>query len=172
MTTSDIYNDNLFLEHQRKLHEHQNDCISLQVLKWKNIDAKWVVKYLPKFIMKYNCHINTEVTGCIGSVKYVCGYFTKGHDMSCFALEEDEIDENGKRIINEIEAYKNGRFIGAPEAHWGICGYTKYYNDPTVMRLHLHQENKQSICYQEDLTEIQNNPERLKFLKRTTFRNS
>lgn len=122
------------------------------------IDARWVVKYNPKLLLKYDCHLNVEYSGCQKTVKYICGYIGKGHDMSCFKLSD--FDDN------EIEYFKNARFIGPLEAHWNISGFTKYHNKPSVARLALHLEDKQSIMF-EDTSEIE--PERLQFLKRTTL---
>ena len=136
-------------------------------IKWKKkngeeceIDNRWIVRHNPKLLMKYNCHLNCEVSGCVDSVKYICKYFTKGHDMSCFQVIMEEFEHD------EIEQYKNGRFITAFEAHWDLYGLTKYDNTPSVKRLDLHLPNMQSIMH-EDHKDMSD--DRLEHLKRTTL---
>ena len=34
------------------------------------IDARWIVKYNPKLLLKYDCHLNIEVSGCVESINY------------------------------------------------------------------------------------------------------
>ncbi len=104
------------------------------------IDNRSVVRHCPALLLKYNCHLNVEVSGRVDSVKYICKYFTKGHDMSCF--EEKYPD-------NEIAQYKHGRFITAYEAHWDLYALKKHDCDPSVQRLALHLPNMQPILHED-----------------------
>lgn len=138
-----------------------------QRIKWtkKNgetcyIDNRYVVRYSPRLLLKYNCHLNVEVSGNVESVKYICKYFTKGHDMSCFL----EIMES--YVGDEIQQYKHGRFIGPYEAHWDLCSLPKFHCDPSVKRLALHLPNMQSIMH-EDWRSM--NPDQVEHFKRTTL---
>ena len=44
--------------------------------------------------------------------------------MASFSVEDENIDE--------IEKYKNGRYIGSPEACWKLFGFEIYGNEPAV----------------------------------------
>ena len=120
------------------------------------IDSRWIVHYNADFLLKYKCSINIEISGSQDTVKYMCSYFTKGYDRSSFTVTSNDRDE--------IESFKNGRYVGPFAAHWNIFGFGLSFNDPSVKRLALHLEGEQSILH-EDITELQQN--RVEFLKRT-----
>ena len=154
--------DNSFAQTKRRDPQHGGHTI-----RWRKKDGsmcditnKWIVRYNPRLLMKYRCHMNVEISHCVDSVKYICKYFTKGHDMSCFRVIMEEFKDD------EIEQFKNGRFIGAHEAHWDLYGLKKYDCDPSVKRLDLHLPNMQSILH-ENWQDME--PTRVEFLKRTTL---
>ena len=74
------------------------------------IDVRWIVHYNAMFLLKYKCSMNIEISGSQDTIKYMCSYFTKGYDRSCFTVTSEEKDE--------IETFKNGRHVGPFPAHW------------------------------------------------------
>uniref|UniRef100_K4AJJ9 Helitron helicase-like domain-containing protein n=1 Tax=Setaria italica TaxID=4555 RepID=K4AJJ9_SETIT len=64
-------------------------------------------------LMRYNCHINVEICSSIKSVKYLYKYIYKGHDQTSFSVDPKG---NERRVINEINKYRDARMITAIEA--------------------------------------------------------
>lgn len=142
--------DNTYAQSRRRSPEDGGHTIKWKKKdgQWCEIDNRWIVRYNPKLLLKYACHLNVEISGNIESVKYICGYFTKGHDMSCFSV----VDEKYKG--DEIGYFENGRFIAVYEALWGIYCFKKYHNTPAVLALDVHLENQQSIYWDEKWWEL------------------
>jgi hypothetical protein len=46
-----------------------------------DLDNAWVVPYNPTALLRFNCHINVEVTTTISVIKYLTTYLEKGPDM-------------------------------------------------------------------------------------------
>ena len=42
------------------------------------LDNGWVVPYNPILLLKFQCHVNVEIVGSVGAVKYLYKYITKG----------------------------------------------------------------------------------------------
>ena len=53
------------------------------------------------------------------------------------------------KIVNEIDAYVEGRYIGASEAFWRIYGFETHSMNPTVERLPVHLPGQQTIIFSE-----------------------
>jgi len=52
--------------------------------KW--LDNRWVVPYNPTLLMRYNCHINIEVSSSIKCCKYLYKYVYKGMYCASFTV--------------------------------------------------------------------------------------
>ena len=46
------------------------------------INNQWIVPNNPYLSKLFNAHINVEVCHTIAAIKYLCKYFTKGHDRA------------------------------------------------------------------------------------------
>lgn len=46
--------------------------------KGHEIDNRWIVPYNPYLLLKYNCHINIEISSSLKSIKYLFKYLHKG----------------------------------------------------------------------------------------------
>ncbi|BAH92476.1 Os04g0142700 [Oryza sativa Japonica Group] len=107
------------------------------------LDNRWVVPYNPELLMRYNCHINVEACASIKSVKYLYKYVYKGHDCASFS-----VDSSGE--INEIQQYKNARYVTPPEAIYRMLHFPLFGIYPAVLQLQLHLPNMQYVTYDED----------------------
>ncbi|EEE53106.1 hypothetical protein OsJ_35882 [Oryza sativa Japonica Group] len=117
------------------------------------LDNRWVVPYNPGLLMRYNCHINVEACASIKSLKYLYKYVYKGHDCASFS-----VDPSGE--INEIQQYRNARYVTPPEAIYRMLGIPLFGIYPVVLQLQLHLPNMQYVTYIEDsnLEDVVNRP--------------
>ena len=60
-----------------KRRDNTEDTDSDLVVRGSRIDNSWVVPYHPYLLLKYNCHINTEICASIKSIKYLFNMSTK-----------------------------------------------------------------------------------------------
>jgi hypothetical protein len=109
-------------------------------------DNRWVVPYNAFLTEKFDCHINVEFIGSFLTIKYVYKYVHKGADVSTVAFGKDEDRD-------EITQFINARTIDPYEAHWRIQGYKVQERDPAVMKLAIHTEEQQNICFREGQAE-------------------
>ena len=113
------------------------------------LDNRWVVPYNPGLLFRYNCHINVEACASIKAVKYLFKYVYKGHDQASFLVNADQNDRDDG-VINEIQQYRNARYISPPEAVYRIFGFPMFGIYPSVLQLQLHLPNMQSVTYNDD----------------------
>ena len=106
-------------------------------------DNRWVVPHNRFLICKYKGHINVEYTASLSTVRYQFKYQHKGNDLTTVELLAKE---DGKPK-NEISLYVNSRFIDPHLAVWRIFEYKVQERFPAVMRLDIHEEGKQFICF-------------------------
>jgi hypothetical protein len=70
-------------------------------------------------------------------VKYLFKYIYKGHDRASVAVRE-----NGKKdaneTVDEITEYREARWVGPPEAMWGIYAFDSHQCHPPVQALQCH----------------------------------
>ena len=142
------------LYRRRCLHSHKKYDSKGRVV--FEFDDTWVVPYNPYLLYKYDAHINVEICNSVMSVKYMYKYVYKGHDMASVALVRIPLENNNAdilhtapRIIDEIQQYVDSRYVGASEAAWRILDFNMSGRYPSVMRLQLHEQNKQQILYRE-----------------------
>ena len=109
-------------------------------------DNRWVVPHNEFLSVKFNCHINVEFIGSFQTIKYIYKYVHKGTDVSTVALgTEDDKDE--------IRQFVNARTIDPYDAHWRIQGYKVQDRDPAVMKLAIHTEDQQTVCFRDGKAE-------------------
>lgn len=95
------------------------------------MDNRWVVPYNPTLLRMYDCHINVEVCSSIKAVKYIYKYIHKGHDRASVTV----IDVDGGQSINEIENFRDARWVSPQEALWRIYSFGLYGISPPVLQL-------------------------------------
>ena len=81
--------------------------------------------------------------------KYLYKYVYKGPDMASVSLGAEDEGEVQLKEIDEIKKFVNSRFITASEACWRIMGFNIHGRDPSVQRLAVHEENMQTITFNE-----------------------
>ncbi|ONM01415.1 hypothetical protein ZEAMMB73_Zm00001d030709 [Zea mays] len=110
------------------------------------LDNRWVVPYNPYLLRHFNCHINVEACGSIKAVKYLFKYIYKGHDRASVVMR-DASKENDD--VDEIQQYRDARWVTPPEALWRIYGFELSQNSPSVMQLQLHLPNMHMVTFHE-----------------------
>ena len=68
-----------------------------------------MVSHCPQLLFLYNCHINTEISARLETVKYLSKYIYKGPDRATMKISGG--------VQDEIKAHLDGRFIGPTEAY-------------------------------------------------------
>ena len=149
-----------FPEYQRRSPE--DNGISYNVYKnnmlYHTVDNTWVVPYNAFLLLKFDAHINVEICSSIQAVKYLYKYVYKGHDKVMVNLRNEQEQtrvglqhelQNEPRTIDEISAFQDARYVGAPEAIWRLLSFKMGDVDPSVVRLPVHLKNNQMITYEE-----------------------
>ncbi len=111
-----------------------------------DLDNRWVVPYSPKLLRRYDCHMNVEVCSSIKAVKYLYKYIYKGHDRASVSV--NDADDNHE--INEIENFREARWVGPQEALWRIYGFDLNGISPPVLQLQLHLPGMHLVSYKEN----------------------
>ncbi|XP_015614420.1 uncharacterized protein [Oryza sativa Japonica Group] len=127
------------------LYRRRNDGKS-RVVRGHPLDNRWVVSYNPYLLRMYNCHMNVEVCSSIKAVKYLFKYLYKGHDRASISI--NEADSNGE--IDEIQRYRDARWVTPPEALWRIYGFDICHISPSVRQLQLHLPNMHMLAFDAD----------------------
>jgi hypothetical protein len=96
--------------------------------------------------------MNVEVCSSIKAVKYLFKYLYKGHEKASISI--NEADKNGE--IDEIQRYRDTRWITPPEALWRIYGFDICHISPSVRQLQLHLPNMHMLAFDanKDLREV------------------
>lgn len=106
-----------------------------------DIDNKWIVPYSPILSKMFKAHINVEYCNSVKSIKYICKYVNKGSDQAVFGIQNDG------QTIDEINGYREGRYISSNEAVWRILSFPIHERYPTVVHLSVHLENGQRVYF-------------------------
>ncbi|XP_057432572.1 uncharacterized protein LOC130725351 [Lotus japonicus] len=106
----------------------------------------FVVPYNPKFLMKYQDHINIEYCNKENSIKYLFKYINKGVDRVTMAmsLPKDGIE------VDEIKQYYDCRYLSPCEAVWRIFNFFIHDQWSSVNNLTFHLPKKQSVIFYND----------------------
>ncbi|XP_062203849.1 uncharacterized protein LOC133906087 [Phragmites australis] len=110
------------------------------------LDNRWVVPYNPKLLRRYDCHINAEVCSSIKVVKYLYKYIYKGHDRASVSIS----DTDGNHEINEIDDYREARWVAPQEALWRIFAFDLSGISPPVLQLQLHLPGMHLVSYKDN----------------------
>ncbi|XP_062230031.1 uncharacterized protein LOC133927587 [Phragmites australis] len=110
------------------------------------LDNRWVVPYNPKLLRRYDCHINAEVCSSIKAVKYLYKYIYKGHDRVSVSIN----DANDNHEINEIDDYREARWVAPQEALWRIFAFDLSGIFPPVLQLQLHLPGMHLVSYRDN----------------------
>ncbi len=91
-----------------------------------------------------------EVCSSVAAVKYLYKYIYKGHDRVTMKLSEPGEERYEIQINqNEVEKYRNGRWVGSCEAGWRLLKYDLHTSYPPVVPLSVHPENNQTVQFAE-----------------------
>nr|GEY20419.1 hypothetical protein [Tanacetum cinerariifolium] len=113
----------------------------------------FVILYNATLLKRYQCHINVEWCNQMRSTKYLFKYTNKGPDRVSAELYEPATMVDGKHIqklVNEIKAYLDCRYLSACEAAWRLFGFEVQYRTPSVERLSFHLPGEQQVLYDEN----------------------
>ena len=132
--------------------KYRRRCLYNIVKKNETYTDSNVVAYNAYLLLKYNTHMNVQISNTITNCKYLFKYVTKGPDHATVRLEQS--DHNGKLEvnvpnINEIKHFIDMRYVGSSEAFWRIISFNMSTRYPAVERLPVHLENNQNVIYQE-----------------------
>ena len=94
-------------------------------------------------LCKQRCHVNVEYTGSFSTVNYLFKYKHKGDDKATVQMTTKEDDQSK----DEIALYVNSRFIDPHLAVWRMFEYNLQERHPAVMRLDIHEKDKQLIYF-------------------------
>jgi len=87
--------------------------------KW--LDNRWVVPYNPTLLMRYNCHINVEVSSSIKGCKYLYKYVFSDLAMNCTSISymrERAILSTRNEYVDSLNAMMIGKFPGNEKVYY------------------------------------------------------
>lgn len=111
--------------------------------KGQEIDNRWIVPYNPYLLLRYNCHMNVEITSSLKSIKYLFKYLHKGLDMARLNIK---VVDN-VQVYNEFDHFVDCRYLSAGEAIWKIFDSPLFFQMHTVYALPVHLENYQNVIF-------------------------
>ena len=119
----------------------------------------WVVPYNPYLSARYDAHINVEICANVKACKYIFKYVHKGSDRASLRIERENgpgEDAGGPDQVDEIQEYRDARWVGSAEACWRIFGFKLHDHNPAIHRLAIHLPNQQSVEFddQDDLQDV------------------
>ena len=98
--------------------------------------------------MRYNCHINVEVSSSIKCCKYLYKYVYKGMDCSTFLVADH--DQNGEIEINEIKQYRKARCITSIEAVYRLYRFPMFSMYPHILQMQIHFPGMHMVSFKDD----------------------
>ena len=103
------------------------------------VDNRFIVPYNKYLTKKYCAHINVEICSTVHSVKYLFLYIEKGFDRAVIVIKSQD----------EILSYLNSRYVSPVEACCRLYTFPMQFNSHTIVRLAVHLENNQSVCFRQ-----------------------
>lgn len=135
------------------IYKRPNNNRRIWVSQFFALDNRWVVPHNVPLCTKYNAHINVEICSSINAVKYLYKYVFKGHDRALITMRRQHYQqqqaEQQRQPINEIQQYRDARYVSASEALWRIYSFSLFKRSPAVQLLLLHLPNQQAVYYRE-----------------------
>ncbi|KAI5711550.1 hypothetical protein M8J75_001284 [Diaphorina citri] len=115
------------------------------------LDNRWVVPYNPIMVMRYNCHIDFEVLPNFAVARYLAKYCTKTAQTEAehITRKNSQNSKSANFDWDEIQAYKEMRVLGAPEAHFRLMGHSYTQKSVCVKKLPVHLEGE-DVPYDSD----------------------
>src|SRR6185312_7475844 len=98
--------------------------------------------------MRYNCHINVEVSNSIKGCKYLYKYVYKGTDCASFTVANQ--DQNGEIEINEIKQYRKARCITSIEAIYRLYRFPMFSMYPHVLQMQVHLPGMHMVPFKDE----------------------
>ncbi|KAK1392203.1 hypothetical protein POM88_011259 [Heracleum sosnowskyi] len=116
------------------------------------LDNQYVVPYNHNLLVKYQCHMNVEICCHARSLKYLFKYCLKGHDHATVEVSSSnkETDSAENPLIDEIQAYFDGRYICGAESAYLIFGFDVQYRSIYVLRLSFHLPGEKNCTFREN----------------------
>ena len=112
------------------------------------LDNRHVVPYNMSLLKKYQAHLNVEWCNKTHVIKYLYKYVTKGPDFSKTLFERiKNTDEPNDEGIDEIQEYRECRYICTHDSFWRGYGYEIHSKKPSVERLPVHLLNKHIVRF-------------------------
>lgn len=121
-------------------------------------DNRWVVSHNPYLCVKYDAHINVEVTSSIKAVKYLYKYVYKGHDRITMGVTTHVAPQQPAQAAaggeaearDEIHKFIVARYVSASEACWRFFGFSLHAETPAVIRLAVHLPDEQMVTFRDN----------------------
>ena len=82
-------------------------------------------------------------------------YIYKGPDKAQAVIKNDIV---GNEAVDEINEYIDARYISAVEGVWHIFSFIMHSQDPPVIRLETHLEDKNTIVFKDQETIVNKQP--------------
>ncbi|XP_015971425.1 uncharacterized protein LOC107494899 [Arachis duranensis] len=99
-----------------------------------NIDNRFVVRYNPLLLMKYQAHINLKFCNKSNVIKYLFKYVNKGPDRVTTTVGETYDVGESSQVVDEIKQYYYCRYLSPFESMWRIFAYDIHHRWPAVQR--------------------------------------
>jgi hypothetical protein len=112
------------------------------------LDNRHVVPYNMALLKIFQAHLNVEWCNKTHVIKYLYKYVTKGPDFSKTLFKKiqnpDDTNDDG---VDEIQEYRECRFICSYDSFWRCYGYDIHSKQPSVERLAVHLLNKHIVRF-------------------------
>jgi hypothetical protein len=111
------------------------------------LDNRHVVPYNMALLKKYQAHLNVEWCNKTHVIKYLYKYVTKGPDYAKTLFERIRNSGDPEDGVDEIQEYRECRYICAYDSFWRGYGYDIHSKQPSVQRLAVHLLDKQVVRF-------------------------
>jgi hypothetical protein len=111
------------------------------------LDNRHVVPYNMTLLKKYQAHLNVEWCNKTHVIKYLYKYVTKGPDYAKTLFERIRNSGDPEDGVDEIQEYRECRYICAYGSFWRGYGYDIHSKQPSVERLAVHLLDKQVVRF-------------------------
>ena len=123
----------------------------------ESIQNCWVMPYSPYLLAKYDAHINVEICANVKACKYIFKYVHKGGDRASLWIEQKGVPDSViLEPVDEIQEYRDARWVGSAEACWRIFGFKLHDHSPPIEWLSIHLSNQHTIQFDDnvDLSDV------------------
>ena len=100
------------------LYRRRDNTNEQHVIRNQAVHNGWIVPYNVFLSKTFEAHINVEMCHTVSAVKYLCKYFTKGHDRARVGFTRDA--NNTTLSLNEVKEFVDTRCVTPPEAMWRL----------------------------------------------------